>query len=431
MEEPAARKIPIMRVGGGGPGRETMAVRRTQRTGLATTVALALIGSAAAAPATRPDGAPGGYRCSVARITQNQVLTLEFAGATPTATARQTVWITLAVDAPTPNAALAIAGLGADAIAETPDGERVTVFTQPGEPATRLEGRRWEGYLVLPEVDGGVDRLRRLAGQLLAYRQAEVVRLEFPLGQPVPRQRAWREYQVELRSIGREGSRLTAEIVVRWPAGLSVTRWGRDSPYGIRAESRHGIPLPYHEAGSEPLRGRGEGHGWRYRMTWDVGSEPPARIVVEALVRSGRPETVPFELREVLFPSARPIPGEPPEPDAEAPLPATFHYRAPGQGGAIVLATSPPRSARFAIGLSRWEAGGWGPWRWAYLAADPQGRAVVAPLLPGRYRVQLLGCAGDDPAREVWRGGREPLVVEVRAGEPIALPPLTVEESPQ
>jgi len=401
-------------------------VRRAQRGRLAA-VALALIGSAAVGPAARPDGAAG-YRFSVARITQNQVLTLEFNSATPTATARQTVWITLAVEAPTPAAALAIDGFGPAAIAEIGTGERVTVYTQPGEPAIRLEGRRWEGYLVLPEVDGGVDQLRRLAGELLVYRHAEVVRLEFPLNQPVPQQRAWRDYQVELRSISRQGSRLAAEIVARWPASLSVTRWGRESPYGIHAVSRQGTPLPYHEAGSEPLRS-GDGRGWRYRIAWDVGSQPPGRIVVEALVRSGRPESVRFELRDLLFPSARPIPAEPPEAEANA-LPATFRYRASARGGAIALATTPPRPIRFAIGLSRWEDGGWGPWRWAYLDADPHGRATVAPLMPGRYRVQLLGCAGDDPGREVWRGGREPLVVEVRAEEPIALPPLAVREAP-
>jgi hypothetical protein len=135
--------------------------------------------------------------------------------------------------------------------------------------------------------------------------------------------------------------------------------------------------------------------------------QPPDRILVEALVRSGAPETIPFQLRDVPLPGSDPAPGG--DSSAVAVSPADHPDLVP-QGGARVrfsvrLQGRPAGRGTLAVGLSAAGTTAPAPWRWLTLGTDAAGTALLPNLRPGRYRAALRWIPADGAA-SLPPGGR-------------------------
>jgi hypothetical protein len=161
-----------------------------------------------------------------------------------------------------------------------------------------------------------------------------------------------------------------------------------DAPGGVTGITTAGTPLIPNGAGTS-----GGQRGNRVTRTQNISlgdlKEMPAKIRVEVLVRSGVPRKIPFTFPDFAVPDTLGL-----EADvlASGDDPAAREHPFFAQtGGSLIAAVSGTvlGQGKLLLGLSRQEGAASGPIRWLELAVDRQGKAKLANLRPGRYRVTL------------------------------------------
>jgi hypothetical protein len=161
--------------------------------------------------------------------------------------------------------------------------------------------------------------------------------------------------------------------------------------------------------------------------------ELPAKIRVELLVRSGTPKRIPFTLPEIALPDTLALETEV-QAGGESPalVEHPFYARV---GGSVVASVRDKRLLReghLLLGLSRQDGAVAGPWRWLEVMPDSEGKAALANVRPGRYRVSQAWVPDAGTGRTGTVMSELPLSalplgtptsVEVAAGKTVMLPP--------
>jgi len=373
-----------------------------------------------------------GYRFVVERFTQQQNLNAEFAADQPPEIGgRQHLNLALAVHAPDPKLVSSIQGLDARIIAfGVPDGKVITLRSHPPEETGPLLEGVWRTQLSAQELDLSISAISRLQGELVVFPRARKVTLDFPLPLGVETTKEAEGFKVTIKNVRQRPGVFSATVDSEWPASHSVTMLNSDAPGGITGITTAGTPIIPNGAGTS-----GSTRGNRVQRVQNIAigelKEPPAKIRVEVLVRSGVPKKIPFTLPEIALPDTL---------DLEAAViasgddPSVREHPFHAQAGGTLIATvtgATLGSGKLLAGLARQDGGAPGPIRWLELPVDRQGRAILANLRAGRYRVSLAwspersAYADRTVMTELPRAARvisAPATVEIVAGKTVTLP---------
>ena len=376
-----------------------------------------------AAPPAGASGAPQaavkGFRVELERLTQTQSLSVEFPemGAPRPSTNRQYVTVQLAVHAPNPKLAQGIHGLTGPVRVSTDRGENLSTGGTTGRAvAQRLgEGRVWRGTLSLPSLDARTAVLRHLEGEVLVYPRTEQVRLEWSLKDKLPATREQAGYKVTLTEATQMQRQTNVVIRAEWPKDVAIAASNEGRAFGVSALTARGAQLPPvgYSSGS-PTQSNGINVA-EYRVSFyqREGEGEPAKVQIEALVRSGEPVRLPFRIANVELPTTV-ADREAPDPEVAASDP-DFPFMARDKGATLQTSVRREQVAigrgELLVGFSRKVAAGWSAWRWLAVSTDAQGRATVKNLLPGEYRVRRLWKPASDAP------DRPQLLVQLRAGQ--------------
>ena len=376
-----------------------------------------------------PEVTVHGFRVVAERVAQQQSFSLEFptdAAGAPKAdgkrTGRQAVTVHLAIYPPDPKQINQIDSLTPHLVAYTPANTAVSLRSFQYDETSPEAAGVWRAQVVAQELDPDVQRLQRLHGELLVYPRARKASIELPLAGKAPHTGEVEGFHVTVKSVRQAPSLVTAVVEVQYPSDLNVSYPNPEMPGGIAAVTPVGTTVV---PGSSSTSGTDKnGTTTRvYSVTFTEMRELPAKIRVEALLRTGTPQKVPFTLPDIPLPDAfRDEIAADEEADADVLERGHPLYAAKGGTLEAPVAAGQAGKGRLMIGLSRQESGEWGPWRW--LEIHPaNGRAVIAHLRAGRYRVSRAwrpDGAANTPMPEPARGAAQE--VDVTAGGTVRLP---------
>jgi hypothetical protein len=367
----------------------------------------------------------------VERFNQQQNLNAEFAADRPVEhNGRQHLYLWLAVHPPDPKLLTSIQGLDPRIIAfGAPDGKVITLRSYPGDDAGPLSDGVWRTQLAAQELDLSISALNRLQGELIVFPRARKVTLDFPLPLNTALSKESEGFKVTVKNVRPKPGGLTATVESEWPSTHNVTLVNADAPGGITGVTMAGTPILPNGSGTS-----GSQRGNRVVRTQNIVmgdlKELPAKIRVEVLVRSGTPRKIPFTLPGIALPDTL---------DLEADVIASgddpsvrehpFFVEAGGSLVATVTGSGVARGKLLA-GLARQDGAGTGPVRWLELPVDKQGRAILANLRAGRYRVSLAWSPERAPGSavvmtELPRAARvlsAPATVDIAVGKTVTLP---------
>ncbi|MGV3720001.1 MAG: hypothetical protein ACO1SX_03740 [Actinomycetota bacterium] len=381
---------------------------------------------------TPPETRAQGYRFVVERFIQQQNLNEDFAADKPSETSgRQHLYLWLAVHPPDPKLTSSIQGLDTRIIAfAAPHGKVITLRSYPPEDAGPLLDGVWRTQLAAQELDLSIAGVDRLQGELVVFPRAKKVTLDFALPITGAATKESEGFKVTVKNVRPKPGGLTATVDSEWPSTHSVSVLNPDAPGGITGLTAAGTPIIPNGAGTS-----GSQRGNRVTRTQNISlgelKELPTKIRVEVLVRSGVPKKIPFTLPNIALPDTL---------DLEAAVIASGddpsvreHPFFAETGGRLVASVTGPASARGKLlaGLARQEGAAPGAIRWLELPVDRQGRAVLANLRAGRYRITLAWSPERTPGAEAMvmtelpRAARvlsAPITVEILAGKTVTLP---------
>lgn len=365
---------------------------------------LAAVGQTAPPPGPgrlpAPTTSAGGYRLSVERIEQHQSSYLEFPapGADPqphqaAPRGRQEIYLSLAAAPPDPRMVARIERI--ELTGPQAAGGELSFVPLRQDDYHPLTADRWRGRVYLQGLELTRRELPSLTATLIVFAKVELVRVEFPLtgdGEQV-REASGVRFSVR-KTVGRGGA---ASVMVEWlaPRTVSVDRPSSETPTGVTAFGKRGGVLQ--PVGISTSNSQRNGAALRqFQLTFAPMEEGPARVRVEALVRSGPVERIPLALPPVKLPAAGLHDGLLVPPSREQ-VPAPGHplFR---EGGAVLeltlVAPVPAEGAALGLGLSRREGDRREPWRWLEVRTGPDGQARLENLAPGTYRVAVRRAEG-------------------------------------
>jgi hypothetical protein len=365
----------------------------------------------------------------VERFIQQDNVTREFIESKPgTNTGRQHFYLGLAVYPPDPKLAANIQGLDPKVLGFA--GTSVLNFRSYPLDDTRPAAGVWRTQLAAQELDLAINRITKVQGELVVFPRAKKVTLEFPLPIPTQLSKSDEGFKATVKNVRPRTNGLSLTVDMEWPADLSVAFLNQDAPGGITALSPAGTPLIPNGAGSSGTERGGRVLRVHNVVLSDI-KDPPAKIRVEVLVRSGTPLHIPFTLPEIAVPDTLGLErqaidtvGEPDRRD---------HPFYASEGGTLVASlrkNSEMADGKLLLGLARQEGTVPGPTRWLELSPDPQGRALLTHVRPGHYRVSLawlpagMATITTDGLPQTARLMGAPATVEVTAGKTASLPPI-------
>lgn len=353
-----------------------------------------------AAPEPGPRGLPAetntsDYRVVVEQVSHNRSLSLNFPemGLTPAPTGGQSVSLNVAVQAPTPAAALGISGFGGPMKAVLAQGGAVNVHAGGDEEGAPVAGRVWRGMMYAESFPVNTEALRELQGELVVYPNARRAKFEWQLPAQLPATRTipgLEGYKATLREVQTKGKQCTIVLVVERPKAVLVNDRHPDLPYGIGVYTAKGGQLQLHQVDQRP-RNTADRVAMEYRLTYAELQDAPGKVQMENLVRWGTPRKISFKFRDVPLPLAT-APEGTPLPATPSAGTSTEVWRARTNGATlasrVIRAGAPASEGELSLGLSRQEGDGWSSWRWVVLPTDARGQANLLDLLPGKYRVR-------------------------------------------
>lgn len=370
-----------------------------------------------------------GYRFVVERFIQQDNVTREFVADKPgTNTGRQHFYLSLAIYPPDPKLAANIQGLDPKVLGFA--GAQVLNFRSYPLDDTRPATGVWRTQLAAQELDLAINRITKVQGELVVFPRAKKVTLEFPLPIPTQLSKSDEGFKATVKNVQPRTNGLGFTVDMEWPADLSVAFLNPEAPGGITALSPAGTPLIPNGAGSSGTERGGRVLRVHNVVLSDI-KDPPAKIRVEVLVRSGTPLRIPFTLPEIAVPDTlgleRQVIDTTGEPD---PREHPFYASEGGTLAASLRKGAERVDGKLLLGLARQEGAAPGPTRWLELSPDPQGRALLTHVRPGRYRVSLawlpagMATITTDGPPQTARLLGAPATVEVSAGKTVSLPPL-------
>jgi hypothetical protein len=341
------------------------------------------------ARADAPEVRVQGHRIVLEKLTQVQNLGLDWGSDAPgVPTGSQHLYLHLAVLPPTPAQAMNIEGLDPNVVVSTRSNASLALRAYPSEDSNPVGSGVWRVMLLAQPVELTATQLRGLHGELILYPQARIARFEFPLTAKAPLVRESDRVKVTLREIRGRDDNLSLSFRMEWPAGTSVTRPNPENAYGVYAVGKGGTPVLPNTGGINVSQPGAPPFREIYCGFSDL-KEKPSKVVVEALVRSGATERLPFTLPDIPLPIA--AGGQTGNlPDDLPPLPDLPGALAVENGGSLTFTAAPRAGApaqRVWIGLSRREGSDWGPWRWLDSQPDRDGTVRLNGIREGHYRV--------------------------------------------
>lgn len=404
---------------------------------LALPLTLPLLAAACAAAAPRPvprltppETKVQGYRFVVEQVQQQQYEQVEFPrggqeGAVGKSSGRQHLFVRLAVHPPQPGMLPNIDGLDSKVLA-TAAGKSLALRGYPVDDGSPLNGGVWRHQLSAQEVDLGATHLSKLQGELLVYPKAQLVALDLPLEGKLPITKQQGGFRATLRSVKMRTGTLTVGVDIEWPNSLSVTRPNPESPTGVVALTRIGAPI-IPNGGSSANQNR-EGFTARtHNLTFVDVKDLPEKLRVEALVRSGPVQRIPFTLPDIPLPDTLGAENETGDEEEMGPLEEGDPFYARG-GGTVVAPVKSLATGRVLLGLARVEGGVAGPWRWLPTRAEKD-RVLLTSIRPGKYRVARAWAPSlaAPSARKRLGDAQE---IDLAAGQTVTLPAVEAPEAP-
>jgi hypothetical protein len=380
---------------------------------------LCLAAAAGAAPPAggklrAPEVNAEGYRLVIEQVQQQQYEQTDFPpggqpGGTGKPSGRQVLNLKLAVFPPAPEMLTNIDGLDQKIVASAGADKPITLRSWPADDGAPVAGGPWRSMLMAQDVELSARSLKKLQGELIVFPKARNVTLEFPANAKPGTTKGVDGFKVTLNSVKTRGNTLTVVMQMEWPDTLSVTRPNPELPSGISAVTKAGLALM--PSGGSTSNGDMPGRAVRlHNLSFVDVKEPPDRIRVEALIRSGGARHIRFTFPEIPLPSGMALEGDPSEAEEPGPLEPSDPFFAKG-GGTLVVPIHTRSPGRLMIGLSRLENGAAGPWRWLLPSQDRADRATLSSVKPGRYRVVRAWLPPSETP------DLEPLATPVRLGE--------------
>jgi hypothetical protein len=370
----------------------------------------------AAPPLVAPETRSGGYRIVVERLVEQVNVPVEFAP-DPVTGARgggagegsQYLYANLAVYPPPGVSPLAIEGLDLRLVGLVPGRQPVVFQSFPFDDANPELTGSWRTQIAAQSIPVGVATLDRLQGELVVYARAKHVTLDFPVNGPLPAVREAEGYRATLKDVRLRPGTLTFQIAAEWPKSVALARVRQETPDGISALTKSGLVLSPFRAGFSS-QSQGGVTRREYTLTVNDLKEPPAKIRVEAIVRSGPVRRLPFTLRSIPLPEA--IVAQAGSRGVEEDGPLDERHPLFAHAGGSLVVTGPAGAISVLLGLAPKETGGYGPWRWVEAPLDDGGKGVITHLRPGHYRVLPR-----------WPGAAAAVLeVDVAAGKTAVLP---------
>lgn len=171
-----------------------------------------------------------------------------------------------------------------------------------------VEADGMRAYLFIPEVPPGIRELRAIDGQIVHYERAAPVEIELPLPEgapgPVVRKEGV-EVAMQEVDVGPDGLRVTFRLEAGPDAALVPQT--EDGSCGVTAVTGADRPVPANGGGAtQTAANRVE-----YRLVFPDLREPPKRLRIRVLLRSGPRRTYPFRLERVPLPRWQPVASPP------------------------------------------------------------------------------------------------------------------------
>ena len=377
----------------------------------------ALVGAPARA---EPPSAPAGpYRVAVERIIQNFTATVrQSPGQEAVQNSQQSVRLFLVVTPPEGGSVAGVEEISNPVVGRSDTGRAIVFRGYTTPVADPVRAAVWRTSLNAAEVDLTATRLDTLAGELVVFPEASLMRMEFPVAGPFPLTREEKGVRVTLQSAKISGSRLQAQFATEWASQLSVNPLGLGSLSGLYARGGEGVN--HAPDGGTTSTSVIDGTDRRMMSVYfDTRRETPTQLVFTAIVRSGEPRRLPFVIANLVLPDRLPAELVMPTP----PLLEAANGEALGALRFSVRATGRPVSdGVMLVGIARRVGDRWGPWRWT--EAPIRGGEVRLPGVPaGVYRVMRRWTP---PAPATGAAAVQILSGEVRvpAGAILELPPL-------
>jgi hypothetical protein len=358
----------------------------------------------------------------VERIVQNSSMTLDFAPARPTEDGGQSVYLYLAVIAADRDQVSGIASVASGATATTETGQTVTLHAYPRNEEAAADGRSWKAYLLAQDVDLAARRLTDIRGELVVYPHSRCARVELALDQPLPQVKSVDGLRVTASDFKWENREASVTLTEEWPAGTLIARTRSEAPFGVTTVSMGGRAA-YASEGRSTVSGRPAERHQEFRLVFPQLEEKPARLVLEALVRRGEPERVPFHIADVPLPGGQ-LPLVAANPRSADVSPALQSPAGGALGLSVRVAGQAAGEGTLSVGLRAARPGE--AWRWVSLRTGANGQARLDGLRPGRYEARLgwapraAGTPLLGPGR--WRGERAE--VNAAAGRVTVVPAL-------
>jgi hypothetical protein len=254
------------------------------------------------------------------------------------------------------------------------------------EEMAPLSGGVWRTRLLAQDLDVSADRLSGLTGELIVYPRARLLTLDLPLAGKLPLNQEEGGFRASLKSVKREQNSLAIAVDLEWPETVQITRPNPEAPEGISVLTRQGAALTVRSQSVNVAHHDGM-QTQQYQFVFQTPADAPATCRVEVIVRSGTPQTLSFTFPDLALPDALTAEMNPPpkKPVAQR-IPEDHPFYAPAGGGTLRLAL-PSGGGALRLGLSRHQAGGFGPWRWLDLEPGAGAILLLDHLRPGRYRV--------------------------------------------
>jgi hypothetical protein len=405
------------------------------RRGAGIALLLALTALAAGPQGALVETTAGPYRIQVERVSLFETRSVEGDG--HSLAVQRSCALTLRLAATAPEELQAVVGIAPDVRATDDTGQRLR-SRGPVLPSFSVGAAPGGSRLVVPleAPDRRATRLAEVTGELVLYRTVTPARVEIDLGAEAgERLEALGSARITLQKVEVSGDECVVRLRVESdPAVVIADRTqalDRAVPVLLtRSGVRHRTGSFSATSGISP-----EGRPFtEQKLTFRGLKEAPARLVIDALLKSDPDRRITFQLADV------PLPPEYPSRVAPGPT-ARRGAVATGRSEATVVRVVGPLAAvnggsiagavegggapggRMAFGLSLQEAGGWSGVRWIEAPTDGAGVARITGLRPGRYRIRrTLTPGGGASAAITWRN--EDVTAVVVAGRETLLPPL-------
>ena len=283
---------------------------------------------------------------------------------------------------------------------------------------TRVRLNEYWQRLPLFLKDDRAVRLRAVKGNLVLYRKAAPLEIEFPVesgAQPATRTQSGLEFRLE--KVEEQNGRWNLDTRLTWKKDQLVMGQGLSrtpQPYLVDAEGR-----VYRDVAARLARFRSQDGNpvlEEHLRFAELGARP-ARLVYELYLKEDPAITVPFRVGPLPLPAAESTGSRVERPffDGESGGTLTF---------GVVDRDGKPAEGEVSLGLSRQDERGWSGIRWLDEVTDAEGRVKLEHLRPGTYRVTRVFRL--DPALPPVSVGRTPVEIEIQAKGEATLAPLRI-----